>query len=370
MDNVKFCCLDKNIYNKKTKNKYNSKYNTVSRSKNTKKAGKSNNYGCAPINSKSNKSNNTNIKLNKKLAIFTLIFGGDNYVPGVLLLGSSIRKANTRKANMITLGCMVAKDVSKEARLLLEKVFDVVKEVEYIEINPNLINHSNEATRKVYAKTFTKLRCFEMTEYDKILFMDADTLVLKDDVFELFKLQTPACPFMGGEKTNRYFKTPQLFKKFQSAFCNNMHGNLIPYNSRVNEKTTSGLNIETSVMVLTPDLKLAKRTRDYLENIKKQNIKIKTDTELVSLMFKDKIYAIDPRFFGRWVNPEKHPELVILDLYGNEGKPWDIKRIDGLVSYVDVNYWWKLYCKIYKSMYKKYKSEMLDTLYEKIQEVG
>ena len=369
MDNVKFCCLDKNIYNKKTKSKYNSKYNTVSRSKKTKKISnvdKANNFGCSPINNKSNKNN---IKLHKKLAIFTLIFGGDNYVPGALLLGSSIRKANPRKANMITLGCMVAKDVSKEAHVLLEKVFDMVKEVEYIEINPNLINHANEATRKVYAKTFTKLRCFEMTEYDKILFMDADTLVLKDDVFELFKLQTPACPFMGGEQWNRYFKTPKLFKKFQDEFCNNMHGNLIPYNSRVNEKTTSGLNIEASIMVLTPDLKLAKRTRDYLENIKRKNIKIRGDTELISLMFKDKIYAIDPRFFGRWVNPEKHPELVVLDLYGNEGKPWDIKRIDGLVSYVDVNYWWKLYCKIYKSMYKKYKNDMLDTLYEKLQEV-
>ena len=122
-------------------------------------------------------------------------------------------------------------------------------------------------------------------------------------------------------------------------------------------------------MVLTPDLKLAKRTRDYLENIKRKNIKIRGDTELISLMFKDKIYAIDPRFFGRWVNPEKHPELVVLDLYGGEGKPWDIKRIDGLISYVDVNYWWTLYCKIYKSMYKKYKNNMLDTLYEKIQEV-
>lgn len=294
---------------------------------------------------------------------------GDNYVPGALLLGSSIRKANPRKANMITLGCMVAKDVSKEARLLLEKVFDVVKEVEYIEINPNLINHANEATRKIYAKTFTKLRCFEMTEYDKILFMDADTLVLKDDIFSLFNLKTPACPFMGSEQWNRYFKTPKLCKRFQDEFCNNMHGNLIPYNSKVNEKTTHGLNIETAVMVLKPDLKLAKRTRDYLEYIKKKNIKIKTDTELVSLMFKDKIYAIEPRFFGRWVNPEKHPELVVLDLYGNEGKPWDIKRIDGLKSYLDVKYWWKLYCKIYKSIYKKYKNEMLDMLYEKIQEV-
>jgi hypothetical protein len=93
---------------------------------------------------------------------------------------------------------------------------------------------------------------------------------------------------------------------------------------------------------------------------------------MVSRMFKDKIYAIDPRFFGRWVNPEEHPELVVLDLYGNQ-KPWDITSFDEILKYSnvgDVSYWWKMYMKVYKSYYNKWNNNILDTLYEKINKMN
>jgi hypothetical protein len=96
------------------------------------------------------------------------------------------------------------------------------------------------------------------------------------------------------------------------------------------------------------------------------------DTEMISRMFKDKIYAIEPRFFGRWVNPEEHPELVVLDLYGSDGKPWDSDKFKILLKYIeggDVSYWWKMYMKTYENEYKKYNSNMLDKLYQNIEKV-
>ena len=93
------------------------------------------------------------------------------------------------------------------------------------------------------------------------------------------------------------------------------------------------------------------------------------DTEMISRMFKDKLYAIEPRFFGRWVNPEEHPELVVLDLYGSEGKPWDVNNLKLFKEWKDVEYWWKQYMSVYKSEYESWNNKMLDTLYEKINEI-
>jgi len=331
----------------------------------------------------------TELNINKKdkHAIMTLIFGGDSYLPGILLLGSSIRKVmsstnSNNDNNSIDLCCIVTKDVSSEARKLILKIYDRVIEVDYLQIPPNLIKHKNPNTRNIYSKTFTKLRIFEFTEYDKILYLDADMLVIKKDIFSLFNIKTPAAVFMGklsNDHTERYFKNKKGLEKFQNKYCNweekrkELHGNLIPYNNKYeNERSSAGMNIETSLLVITPSIFITKQRDNYLKYIREKKIKMSGDTEMMSRMFKDKIYAIEPRFFGRWVNPEEHPELVVLDLYGSDGKPWDTSKFKELLKYIevgDVSYWWKIYMKMYENVYKKYNSNILDKLYESIAKV-
>jgi hypothetical protein len=327
-------------------------------------------------------SSNKNTKQKPKYAITTLLFGNDSYLPGILLLGSSIKKVMPKSyEKYITLCCMVTHDISKEAKSIISKIYDRIIDVDYLQIPPNLIKHNVPFMRDLYSKTFTKLRIFEMTEYDKVLFLDADMLVLKKDVFSLFNLNTPATIFTGKLNNNpydRYFKdfekNGNLFKQFQNKYCDwkgkgiELHSNLIPYDNYDNEKTNDGLNIETSILLVKPSILGSKQRDSYLQNIKQKNIKIRGDTEMVSKLYKDKIYAIEPRFFGRWVNPEEHPELVILDLYGNH-KPWDTNNFNELLKYAnvgDVSYWWKTYISVYKTEYAKLNNKMLDNLYESI----
>ena len=319
-------------------------------------------------------------------AITTLLFGGDGYLPGVLLLGSSIRKVIPKEyKKYITLCCMVTNDVSLEARALISNIYDRVIEVEYLQIPPHLIKHNILRMRDVYSKTFTKLRIYEMTDYDKVLFMDSDMLVLKKDIVSLFNLNTPAVIFMGkvgNTPQDRYFKefkeNGKLFKQFQNKYCQwnknmkgntQLHGNLIPYNNYENEKSSNGMNIETSVLLIKPSKYMMNEVIKYIEIIKQKKIKMNGDTEMVSRMFKDKLYAIEPRFFGRWVNPEEHPELVVLDLYGNQGKPWDTIQFKELIKYSsvgDISYWWNTYKTVYENEYKKWNNKMLDNLYKSI----
>jgi alpha-N-acetylglucosamine transferase len=341
---------------------------------------------------------NTELKLDisstPNYAITTLLFGGDAYLPGILLLGSSIRKIMPQPyKKYITLCCMVTNDVSKETRELISKLYDRLIDVDYLQIPHTLIKHKNPTTQNTYSKTFTKLRIFDMTDYDKVLFLDSDMLVLKKDFFSLFNLNTPAAVFLGKLNNNprdRYFKefkeNGRLFKQFQNKYCqwqnNNrrksgpeyiLHGNLIPYDKKYeNERTSDGMNIETSVLLIKPSHYTMNEITKYIENIRQKEIKMSGDTEMISRFFKDRMYAIEPRFFGRWVNPEDHPELVVLDLYGSDGKPWDTTKFKELIKYIDVgdvSYWWKMYMSIYEKEYKSWNNKMLDTLYGKIKNI-
>ena len=345
---------------------------------------------CCPDRKNKTQCSNINQKLNYKssssssrYAIMTLLFDNDSYLPGILLLGSSIRKVmpttNSNKKSNIELCCMVTNDISLEARSLILKIYDHVIDVDYLQIPPNLIKHTNPSTHNIYSKTFTKLRIFEMTQYDKILFLDANMLVIKEDIFSLFNLQTPAAVFMGklsNDPTEKYFKNEKALDKFKNKYCNwkgnSLHGKLIPYDNYENERISNGMNIESSVLLITPNLLIAKQRDNYLKNIRDKNIKMSRDTEMISRMFKNKIYAIEPRFFGRWVNPEEHPELVVLDLYGNDGKPWDIMKYKNFLKYgqdSDITYWWKTFMATYKSDYEKWNNKMLNSIYKNIGDI-
>jgi hypothetical protein len=336
-------------------------------------------YCCPNLKNKQlcSKINTNLINRTGKFAIVTLMFGGDSYLPGVLMLGRSIKPTISLRRNFV-MCCMVTNDVSTEARSLISKIYDEVIEVDYIKIDPKLIRHKIPAIRETYSKTFTKLRIFEFYQFNKVLFFDADMLVLNSDIISLFNLDTPASIFTGrlnDDPRDRYFKdfvkNGNLFKQFQEKYCNfngnELHGNLIPYTKGVDdEEISNGMNIETSILLITPSPELVKKRDEFISTINKP---IHGDTEMISRMFKEKIYAIDPRFFGRWVNPYEHPELAVLDLYGTNGKPWDINKLNELAKYAyvgDVIYWWKTYTREYELTFKNFHNDMLDKLYKSI----
>ncbi|KRG04467.1 uncharacterized protein Dmoj_GI20361, isoform E [Drosophila mojavensis] len=104
----------------------------------------------------------------------------DNYGLGALVLAHSLKRAGTAHQ----LAVLVTPTVSEAMRDRLKDVYNVVQEV-------NVLDSQDAANLALLARpelgvTFTKLHCWRLVQFEKCVFLDADTLVLKncDELFE------------------------------------------------------------------------------------------------------------------------------------------------------------------------------------------
>ena len=111
-------------------------------------------------------------------AYVTMLAGGDAYVPGVEALGQSLLRTGSPYPRVV----MFTDDVSGAAQRRLQAQGWLLRRVEHI-ANPCC------ATSQLYprfARVFTKLRVWTLVEFDRVVFVDADTIVLRniDALFE------------------------------------------------------------------------------------------------------------------------------------------------------------------------------------------
>lgn len=122
-----------------------------------------------------------------KYAYVWLLMLGDRYLPGLLVSAYSIKRLGTK----YDLVAMVTGDVSEKSIKELKKVFDKVKRVNYIK---KRIRFNNKKQEVKYGKwmhlSYTKWNCLNLTEYEKIFFLDADVVVPQniDSVFDFNRI--------------------------------------------------------------------------------------------------------------------------------------------------------------------------------------
>ena len=126
---------------------------------------------------------------NKIYAYVTLIMLGDKYIPGAITLAYSIKRLDSN-ADLIVL---VLPDVSEKGINLSSTFYDKVIHVDPIYV-PNW-RTKNQPNRKYLDYVFTKFHLFNLTQYKKIIMIDADALILKYPD-HLFTLNTPAGSFI------------------------------------------------------------------------------------------------------------------------------------------------------------------------------
>jgi len=107
----------------------------------------------------------------------TMLCSGDGYLPGVEVLGKSLEASGSTEQRIV----LTTPDISRRARERLETLGWDVREVEPIS-HPSV----DRLLFPRFANVFTKLRAWELLDLDRVVFLDADTLVLKniDELFE------------------------------------------------------------------------------------------------------------------------------------------------------------------------------------------
>ncbi len=112
-----------------------------------------------------------------KKAYATTLTHGDAYAPGVEALGRSLRATGTIEPLVL----MVTPDVPQEARTRLARQGWRLREIQPVK-NPT---PASQQLFPRFDKVFTKLRAWELEEFDKVVLLDAD-MVVKGDIDELF----------------------------------------------------------------------------------------------------------------------------------------------------------------------------------------
>ncbi|XVE62699.1 hypothetical protein DITRI_Ditri06bG0140700 [Diplodiscus trichospermus] len=124
-----------------------------------------------------------------KEAYVTLLYG-DEFLLGVRVLGKSIRDTGSTKDMVV----LVSDGVSNYAKKLLKADGWIVEKI-------SLLANPNQVRPKRFWGVYTKLKIFNMTNYKKVVYLDADTIVVKS-IEDLFKCEKFCVNLKHSERLN------------------------------------------------------------------------------------------------------------------------------------------------------------------------
>ena len=108
---------------------------------------------------------------------YVCVLATNNYLNGCLILNENLKHINSK----YELLCLINEDITKETRDILDYF-----NIEYKEVDKITYDVDYEGFQQGYYKnTFDKLSIFKLTEYEKIVYLDLDLLILEniDDLF-------------------------------------------------------------------------------------------------------------------------------------------------------------------------------------------
>ncbi|KAK3418264.1 hypothetical protein EUGRSUZ_H04216 [Eucalyptus grandis] len=122
-------------------------------------------------------------------AYVTLLYG-DEFLLGVRVLGKSIRDTGTTKDMVV----LVSDGVTDYAKKLLKADGWIVEKI-------SLLANPNQKRPARFWGVYTKLKIFNMTSYKKVVYLDADTIVVKS-IEDLFKCEKFCANLKHSERLN------------------------------------------------------------------------------------------------------------------------------------------------------------------------
>jgi lipopolysaccharide biosynthesis glycosyltransferase len=270
-------------------------------------------------------------------AYVCLVMKGDAYIPGAIVVAFSIKKTNTKN----DIVCMVTPDVSANGVKQLAVVFDIVVPVEYITADTKVLK--NKKIESIYGSwksvAYTKWNILNMTQYKKVMFMDADLIVV-ENIDSLFELQTPAGTFSLSQAN------PFTKKGVYNPYKNVVHGHSVD-RKEIRDGFETFLCIGTS-LVITPNSSHFEQYNNMVQSMAPFGFErcINGPDEQSIVWFYHNVLNVQWTHISQAYNmipwkqkiwmPKLDDKVYVLH-YVSKEKPWQLERD----KWDDLALWWK-----------------------------
>lgn len=122
------------------------------------------------------------LRPNKKVAFVTLIYGNLPFFVEAMVLAKSLERLRDRADIILMLGDGVSIEVKDT--LKTSNLFTHIIQLPELEVHDTHIGSKNRWNKSVFKKIFA----WRLTQYNKVMFVDADVMVKKhDEFFDLFR---------------------------------------------------------------------------------------------------------------------------------------------------------------------------------------
>lgn len=249
--------------------------------------------------------------MSKKYSYVSLLTN-DNYTYGIVLLKESMKQVNTK----YPLHVLVTDNVSTASLELLTQLGATYEVVDTIAISEDIYNYNfniNKRLAVTWKNCWTKFKIFDLTQFDKIVFLDADIMVLKN-LDHLFS------------------------KKHMTAALDGEYFKLWPDRPHFN----------SGCMVIEPNHELFNDILNYANNFDVKDLygEVFADQELLNIYFKDWVEKTELHLnkyyniFGPYVQQEQLEELSkkTYFVHFTGRKPWNFWVKNPLETYSEFFY--------------------------------
>lgn len=279
-----------------------------------------------------------------RYAYVTVMYGNNIYLTGALVLGYTLAKTNPFCDRVI----LVTPDVSAQYKSYVAHYYNKVIDIEYVKVSNDIFSDQNTRFRDV----FTKLECFSLIQYDKVILLDLDMIVTRN-MDHLFKLDAPAA----------------CLKKYFVTYGKKIPSNMICQNGKLVGSINAGL------MLLEPNLDEWNTIKsDINKNVQIAKYKY-PEQDYLSLRYCNKWISITFNYnfqFGltHRVNKYRYKlnDIYVIH-YSSSYKPWNDLITDRQVELDEVNFktihkkYYDLWKNTYFGIKEKFKDDGIDLPY-------
>ena len=282
-------------------------------------------------------------KVSDKCAFVFLMFGGDRYLMGILVAAYSIIRYKTKH----DIVCMVTDDVPVSAINEFKKLNIKIKKIPYLEYEVKK-RRMNKRYENWIAKSFTKWNCLNLTEYKKILFLDADVFVVKP-IDGIFKYKAPLGVFANGHDSN-YIKKSNVKNYYTRDKKPLKFLEEIRKKDILKSLQKKGFVTTATSVFLEPNKKHFKNFKKMMKKMQPFGFNSYSGYDEESLIYFMSLSKFGPKLTWRnltekytfilWIyNQQKrdNKDVKIIDYLGDD-KPWELKRD----KFPDVEIWYGL----------------------------